>query len=128
MIATNNSLYNYIKKCLIEFSFEKELSRAEVKNRFNNGVFKLPAEKDKIVAFVRFNDKNALPFKVNSFLKDKKIGSILFVCVDKAYKDCGYDEVMSRVARRYLVKRGCKKVIITATKDINFYKKLLGYE
>lgn len=52
MIATNNSLYNYIKKCLIEFSFEKELSRAEVKNRFNNGVFKLPAEKDKIVAFV----------------------------------------------------------------------------
>lgn len=52
MIATNTALYNYIKKCLIEFSFEKELSRAEVKNRFNNGEFKLPPEREKIVAFV----------------------------------------------------------------------------
>lgn len=52
MIATNSALYNYIKKCLIEFSFEKELSRAEVKNRFNNGEFKLPPEREKIVAFV----------------------------------------------------------------------------
>lgn len=78
---------------------------------------------NKIVAFVRFNDKNSLPFKINSFLKDKKIGSILYVCVDAAYKDAGYDEVMSRVARRYLVKRGCKKVIVLATKNIQFYKK-----
>ena len=52
MIATNTALYNYIKKCLIEFSFEKELSRAEVKNRFYNGEFKLPPEREKIVAFV----------------------------------------------------------------------------
>ncbi|MBE5746368.1 MAG: hypothetical protein E7359_03670 [Clostridiales bacterium] len=52
MIATNTALYNYIKQCLIEFSFEKELSRAEVKNRFNNGEFKLPPEREKIVAFV----------------------------------------------------------------------------
>ena len=29
---------------------------------------------------------------------------------------------MIRVARRYLVKRGCKKVIILATKDLKFYK------
>ena len=60
---------------------------------------------------------------MSSFLKDKKIGSILYVGVDNAYKDAGYDEVMSRVARRYLVKRGCKKVIILATKNIQFYKK-----
>ncbi|MGN1222871.1 MAG: hypothetical protein ACI4T1_01935 [Christensenellales bacterium] len=52
MIASNPSLYEYIKKCLIDFSFEKELSRAEVKNRFNNGEFNLPTEKYKIVAFV----------------------------------------------------------------------------
>ncbi len=52
MIATNSSLYAYIKDCLIEFSFDKELSRAEVKNRFNNGEFKMPQEKSKIVAFV----------------------------------------------------------------------------
>ncbi|MGN1208448.1 MAG: hypothetical protein ACI4TI_03165, partial [Christensenellales bacterium] len=52
MIAENRSLYAFIKNCLIDFSFDKELSRAEVKNRFNNGEFKLPVEKHKIVAFV----------------------------------------------------------------------------
>jgi len=52
MIASNQALYNYIKQCLIDFSFEKELSRADVKNRFNNGEFKLPSEKEKVVAFV----------------------------------------------------------------------------
>lgn len=52
MIAENPSLYAFIKNCLIDFSFDKELSRAEVKNRFNNGEFKLPVEKTKIVAFV----------------------------------------------------------------------------
>lgn len=52
MIADNPSLYAFIKNCLIDFSFDKELSRAEVKNRFNNGEFKLPMEKNKIVAFV----------------------------------------------------------------------------
>ena len=78
----------------------------------------------KIVAFVRFNDKNTLPFKVSSFLKDKKIGSIIYVGVDKQYQDEGYDEVMIQVARRYLVKRGCKKVIILATNNLKFYKQL----
>ncbi len=52
MIASNQALYGYIKNCLIDFSFDKELSRAEVKNRFNNGEFKLPMEKSKVVAFV----------------------------------------------------------------------------
>lgn len=52
MIAKNAALYNYIKQCLIDFSFDKELSRAEVKNRFNNGEFKMPTETHKIVAFV----------------------------------------------------------------------------
>ena len=79
---------------------------------------------NKIVAMVRFNDYNKLTFKVNSFLKDKKLGSVLFVGVDDQYKEEGYDEVMIQVARRYLVKRGCKKVIILATNDIKFYKQL----
>lgn len=52
MIADNPALYAYIKNCLIDFSFDKELSRAEVKNRFNNGEFKLPMERQKVVAFV----------------------------------------------------------------------------
>ena len=49
--------------------------------------------------------------------------SIVEVEVFSEYKDAGYDEVMSKVARRYLVKRGCKKVIVLATKNIQFYKK-----
>jgi len=77
---------------------------------------------DKIIAFVRFNDKNVLPFKINSFLKDKKIGTVLYVGIDSSYADQGYEEIMIRVARRYLVKRGCKKVIVLATKDLKFYK------
>lgn len=52
MIASNSSLYAYIKNCLIDFSFDKELSRAEVKNRFNNGEFRMPQDRSKIVAFV----------------------------------------------------------------------------
>ena len=79
-------------------------------------------DNDKIVAFVRFNDKNMLPFKINSFLKDKKIGSVLFVCVDSKYADKNYDDIMIRVGRRYLVKRGCKKVITLATDNIKLYK------
>lgn len=77
---------------------------------------------DKLVAFVRFNDKNTLPFKINSFLKDKKIGTVIHVGVDASCQDKGFEEVMIKVARRYLVKRGCKKVIILATNDVKFYK------
>ena len=78
---------------------------------------------DKIVAFARFNDKNTLPFKVSSFLKDKKIGSILSVCVDASCDAETYEEVMIKAARSYLVKRGCKKVIILSTNNIKLYKK-----
>ncbi len=52
MIASNPSLYAYIKNCLVDFSFEKELSRAEAKNRVNNGEFVFPNDRQKIVAFV----------------------------------------------------------------------------
>ena len=123
-IATEEEKDEILKLCISNDLYQEAY---KMNQYFDNGGtgrrIAIGSIDDKIVAFVRFNDKNALPFKVNSFLKDKKIGSILFVCVDKAYKDCGYDEVMSRVARRYLVKRGCKKVVILATKNIQFYKK-----
>jgi hypothetical protein len=35
-------LYHFIQEKLINFSFEKELRKSEIKNRFNGGVFKLP--------------------------------------------------------------------------------------
>jgi ribosomal protein S18 acetylase RimI-like enzyme len=123
-IATEEEKDELLKLCISNSLHEEAY---KINQYFENGGtgrrIAIGSIDDKIVAFVRFNDKNALPFKVNSFLKDKKIGSILYVCVDEKYKDAGYDEVMSRVARRYLVKRGCKKVVILATKNIQFYKK-----
>ena len=81
---------------------------------------------DKIIGIVRFNDENRLPFKTTSFIKEKKLGNIVFVKVDKQYKDEGYDVVLNQATRNYMRKRKCKKVIISATKKIGFYKKL-GY-
>ena len=52
LIADCEPLYRYINECLIDFNFEREYSRAEVKNRFNNGQFIVPQEKEKLVALV----------------------------------------------------------------------------
>lgn len=81
---------------------------------------------DKIIGFVRFNDDNRLPFKTSAFIKDKKLGNIVFVKIDSQYENLGYDVVLNKATKNYMEKRGCKKVIITATKDIGFYKSL-GY-
>ena len=81
---------------------------------------------DKIVSIVRFNDDNRLPFKTSRFIKDKKLGSIHFVKIDKNHENKGFEEAMNVATKNYMVKRGCKKIIVTATKNINFYKKL-GY-
>ena len=122
-IATEEEKDEIIKLCV-----SNNLNREAylVNQYFNNGGtgrrIAIGTIDDKIVAFVRFNDKNLLPFKVNSFLKDKKIGSVLFVCVDSKYADKNYDDIMIRVGRRYLVKRGCKKVITLATDNIKLYK------
>ena len=64
----------------------------------------------KIVAFARFNDRNQIPFNNSRLINDKHLGSINFVKVDK----------------NYLIQRNCKQIIILATKDVQFYKKL-GY-
>lgn len=80
----------------------------------------------KIVAFARINNESKLPFKLSAFIRRKKVGSIFFVRVDKEHEDKGYDVIMNKVAKKYLIKRGCSKVIVLATKNIKFYKQL-GY-
>lgn len=79
---------------------------------------------NKIVSFARFNDENRMPFKASTFDSDKKIGSINFVKVDSNYQDRNFDVLMNKAAKNYLLKRGCKKIIILATKDVKFYKSL----
>ena len=50
LIARNQSLYNYIKSTLTNFNFEEELKKASTQN--NNGVFKMPVDRNKVVAMV----------------------------------------------------------------------------
>lgn len=52
MIAESEELYNYIKDCLIDFDFGKELRRAEAKNRLNNGSFSVPHSASALVSLV----------------------------------------------------------------------------
>lgn len=52
MIADSDELYSYIKECMTDFDFSRELHRAEVKNRLNNGEFLVPTEPNSLVAFV----------------------------------------------------------------------------
>ena len=80
----------------------------------------------KIVAFARFNDRNQIPLNNRKLINDKHLGSINFVKVDKKYLNCGYEEIINRVTKNYLIQRNCKQIIILATKDVQFYKKL-GY-
>lgn len=126
-IATEEEKDELLKLC-ISNSWNKEAYL--INKYFDNGGtgrrIALGIKDGKIVSFVRFNDKNDLTFKVGPLLKDKKLGSIIFVKAEKKYIDEGYDDVMVQVARRYLVKRGCKKIIILATDNVKFYKQL-GY-
>lgn len=52
MIADSEELYRYISECLTGYDFMRELHRAEVKNGLNGGIFAVPAEESKLVAFV----------------------------------------------------------------------------
>lgn len=52
LIASNSSLYEYIKNCLVDFSFDEELAKSLSRNKENNGVFVMPKEDNKKVAFV----------------------------------------------------------------------------
>lgn len=52
MIANSEILSRYIQECLIDYDFNREYSKAQVQNCFNNGQFTIPAEPDKLVAMV----------------------------------------------------------------------------
>ena len=52
MIAGSEELYRYISECMVGFDFNKEYHRAEVKNGLNGGVFSVPTDPQKLVAFV----------------------------------------------------------------------------
>ncbi|MBR4124342.1 MAG: hypothetical protein IKR12_02085 [Clostridia bacterium] len=52
MIASSEELYRYISECMTGFDFVREYHRAEVKNGLNGGVFAVPQEPKKLVAFV----------------------------------------------------------------------------
>lgn len=80
----------------------------------------------KIVAFARFNDEKKQPTRFKLFNKDKSLGYILFAKIDKDLKDEQYKEILNQEAKNYLLKRGCKKIMILATSDLMFYKKM-GY-
>lgn len=51
-IGSSDELFNFVSKALIGFNFEKEFRKAEIKNRFNGGVFKLPSSAKEAVALV----------------------------------------------------------------------------
>ena len=42
-IEASEHLFHFVQEQLINFTFEKELRKAEIKNRFNGGTFKLPS-------------------------------------------------------------------------------------
>ena len=52
MIESSEPLSTYIKECMINFDFAKEFHHSEVKNRFNNGQFAIPADHKSMVAMV----------------------------------------------------------------------------
>ena len=52
MIADSEELYRYISECLTGYDFVRELHRSEVKNGLNGGVFAVPTDESKLVAFV----------------------------------------------------------------------------
>lgn len=52
MIANSEELFHYISECMIDFNFEREFHRSEVKNRFNGGTFVPPSDPTFLVAMV----------------------------------------------------------------------------
>lgn len=52
MIADSEELYRLVSECLSGYDFVRELHRAEVKNGLNGGIFAVPENDSKLVAFV----------------------------------------------------------------------------
>jgi hypothetical protein len=51
-LEASTALLSFVEQNLKGFDFEEELRRAEIKNSFNNGEFKMPSEKGQLLAFV----------------------------------------------------------------------------
>lgn len=52
MIASSEPLYRYIQECLIDFNFEREYTRSQVKNQLNGSNFTAPNSDKQLVAMV----------------------------------------------------------------------------
>lgn len=52
MVAESEELYRYISECLMDYDFSREYFHASVRNNINGGVFQVPSEQSKLVAFV----------------------------------------------------------------------------
>ena len=86
----------------------------------------IASKEDEIIAIARIYQDNKLPVRINALAKDNDVGSIVFVGIDNKYQDKGYDTIINTACKNYLIKRGCTKIMIPATKKIQYYKKL-GY-
>ena len=51
-IEESDYVYKIINNCMLNFNFEKELQRAEVKDDYNGGQFLVPSDKDALIALV----------------------------------------------------------------------------
>lgn len=116
-----------------------ELLKLCVKNNYNREAFLinnyfekggsgrrivLLRKDDKIIGFARFEDENKSLFKTSIFMKKKSLGNIIFEKLDEDYKNIGYEEILNQSTRNYIIKRGCNKIVVLATKNIHFYKQL----
>lgn len=116
-----------------------ELLKLCVKNNYNREAFLinnyfekggsgrrivLLRKDDKIIGFARFEDENKSLFKTSIFMKKKSLGNIIFEKLDEDYKNIGYEEILNQSVRNYIIKRGCNKIVVLATKNIHFYKQL----
>jgi len=72
LIANSEELYKLVSKCCEGFDFAQELSKSEVKNRFNNGVFNMPKDDKSIIALVYnlFSDVNNKKLDFFRFLSE----------------------------------------------------------
>lgn len=52
IIENSEELIKFIGNCTVNFNFERELQRAEVKNSFNGGTFVPPSEPNTLIAMV----------------------------------------------------------------------------
>lgn len=123
-IATEEDQDHLLKMCL-DNGMEKEAYL--LKRYFENGGsgrrIVLGLVDEKIIGFVRIFDKKKIAPKVNFFL-EKKVGSLGLMGMDKDFREGNYAEKLCVEATKYLIMRGCKKIVVESTKDIEFYKKL----